>query len=56
MCESMLLKELAIEDVKKYRNCMRMSPASFEILLEKISLGNLPEQKFEITLSYLATG
>ncbi|XP_050302766.1 putative nuclease HARBI1 [Anthonomus grandis grandis] len=63
----MLLKELAIEDVREYRNCMRMSPASFDVLLKKISPAiqrsdttmrmALPARtKLEITLSYLATG
>ncbi|XP_050314914.1 putative nuclease HARBI1 [Anthonomus grandis grandis] len=63
----MLLKELAIEDVQEYRNCMRMSRASFDVLLKKISPAiqrsdttmrmALPARtKLEITLSYLATG
>ncbi|KAK9744441.1 hypothetical protein QE152_g7773 [Popillia japonica] len=29
---SMLLKELALEDVAEYKNCIRMSPARFNVL------------------------
>lgn len=64
---NMLLKELAVEDVAEYRNCMRMSPECFKILLNKIlptiqrsdttmRMAIPAKVKLEITLSYLATG
>lgn len=64
---SLLLKELAVEDVAEYTNCMRMSPKSFDILLTKIypdiqrsnstmRMAIPAKIKLQITLSYLATG
>lgn len=64
---STLLKELATEDQKEYRNCIRMSTDQFNTLLIKISpliskndtvmRAAIPARvKLEITLSYLATG
>ncbi|KAJ8909693.1 hypothetical protein NQ315_011427, partial [Exocentrus adspersus] len=64
---NMLLKELAVEDVPEYRNCMRMTPDCFNLLLQKINriiqktdttmrMALPAKTKLEITLSYLATG
>lgn len=64
---SVLLKELALEDVEEYRNCTRMTKQRFNQLLDKIKCTISKsdtvmrdvisaEVKLEITLSYLATG
>lgn len=64
---SLLLKELADEDVKEYRMCIRMTPRQFDILLAMIASriqkqdtrmrNTIPAKlKLEVTLSFLATG
>lgn len=64
---SLLLKELASEDVKEYMSALRMSPINFQDLLSLVE-SNIRRQdtlmrdsipanvKLEITLSFLATG
>ena len=64
---ALLLKELAAEDVKEYRMCLRMSPHQFTTLLgivgAKIQKQDThmrdaipPQLKLEVTLNFLATG
>lgn len=64
---SQLIKELRMEDPLEYKACLRMSPESFDELLQlvesKISKQDTimrkalpPKLKLEVTLSFLATG
>lgn len=64
---SLLLSELAVNDVAEFTNCMRMSPTMFNTLLDKVYTQiqkydtmmreAIPARiKLQITLSFLATG
>lgn len=60
----MLFEQLAFEDIPEYRNCLRMFPDSFYLLMAKISPrmqrtmreAILSRIKLEVTISYLPTG
>lgn len=62
-----LLKEIEVEDLKLYRNILRMTPSQFQQILEKVKphinkldtnfRNSIPAgERLQITLRYLATG
>ncbi|KAF6198330.1 hypothetical protein GE061_008078 [Apolygus lucorum] len=64
---SQLLSELRVEDPREYRSLLRMSPATFDELLHRLTPiitkqdtvmreALSPKIKLEVTLAFLATG
>jgi hypothetical protein len=67
VASTLLLKELAAEDVNEYKICLRMTPEKFDALLDmiapKIERQNTPMRDaipsrvmLEVTLYFMATG